>query len=284
MTLSFQRCLWAGILMIWGVLLSYFFASGRVASYLHPSFHFWIITCGVVLVLMAMGVILLPNVDLIGCGDEKVAPSPGRGIFKQIIFAAVLVVPLIIATVSSPSQFGASTVNNRGLIEDITKLPGYRPPTQSYTEPALPTADGSAPAADAATASAPAGDAYMPKTESGAIKAQTVDLMYAAQEPAMRADFENKEVEMVGQFMPARTNNAAGNRFSLVSMFVMCCAADARPVAVSIQGKTPADMAEMGWIKVKGKATFPIEGGRSIPVVVADSVQPCDPPDESFIY
>lgn len=279
MTLSFQRCTWAGILTIWGVLLTYFYVSGRVSSYLHPSFHPWMILSGIVLILMAGGVLFLPEVE--GSTHGGGAQSPSRSILGQLGVAAVLIVPLIVAAGVSPSQFSASTVVNRGLIEDISKLPGYQPQSQAYTEPALPTADGSAPAAT--TAAVPVGD-YMPKTPEGLIKAQTVDLMYAAQEASMRSDFENKEVEMVGQFMPARSNNASGNRFSLVSMFVMCCAADARPVAVNIQTKTPTTMPEMGWVKVTGKATFPIEGGRSVPVVIADSVQPCDPPDESFIY
>ena len=100
----------------------------------------------------------------------------------------------------------------------------------------------------------------------------------------MREDFEGKEIEMIGQFMPAKDKNAQGNRFNLVRMFVMCCAADARPVAVAVQTNTPEKAAEMSWVKVVGKATFPLEGGRRIPVVVAESVSPCDPPPESFIY
>ena len=69
--------------------------------------------------------------------------------------------------------------------------------------------------------------------EAGQIKAQTVDLIYAAEEPSMRADFEGKEVEVIGQFMPARENNAPkADRFNLVRMFIICCAADARPVAI----------------------------------------------------
>jgi uncharacterized membrane protein YcgQ (UPF0703/DUF1980 family) len=84
--------------------------------------------------------------------------------------------------------------------------------------------------------------------------------------------------------MPAKEKNASGNRFSLVRMFVMCCAADARPVAVSVETKVPMESAEMSWVKVQGKATFPLEGGRRIPVVVAESITPCDPPPESFIY
>ncbi len=47
----------------------------------------------------------------------------------------------------------------------------------------------------------------MPRNEAGQIKAQTVDLLYAAEEPTMRQDFEGKEVELIGQFMPAKSNN-----------------------------------------------------------------------------
>ena len=77
------------------------------------------------------------------------------------------------------------------------------------------------------------------KNAAGQIKAQTVDLLYAAEEPTMRADFEGKEVEVIGQFMPARENNAQKDRFNLVRMFIICCAADARPVAITVQTDEP---------------------------------------------
>ena len=54
----------------------------------------------------------------------------------------------------------------------------------------------------------------------------------------MRADFENKEVELIGQFMPPRADNPKGDRFNLVRMFVICCAADARPVAITVKMDT----------------------------------------------
>jgi len=265
----------SGVLMIWGVLMTYFFVSGRVGSYLHPSFHIWMLVSGIVLVLMAAGILLLPDVNPVLCGDD--GKAPGRSLAAQLGMGAVLVIPLVVATFVSPSQFSAATVVNRGIIENISDLPGYQP----YTEPALPSSDG-AQTASVPTSSSPAD--YIPKTPDGIIKAQTVDLMYAAQDSSMRSDFENKEVELVGQFMPGRTNNASGKRFSLVNMFVMCCAADARPVAVNVQTSTPTEMSDMSWVKVRGKVTFPIEGGRTVPIVVAESVQPCDPPDESFIY
>ena len=124
----------------------------------------------------------------------------------------------------------------------------------------------------------------MPRNEAGQIKAQTVDLIYAAEEPTMRADFEGEAVELIGQFMPARSDNAKGNRFNLVRMFIMCCAADARPVAIGVRTEKTQSVAEMSWVKVIGKAAFPVEDGRSVPIVLAESVTPCDPPEETFIY
>ena len=39
--------------------------------------------------------------------------------------------------------------------------------------------------------------------EAGQVQAETVDLIFAAEEPSMRADFEGKQIINVGQFMPA---------------------------------------------------------------------------------
>ena len=275
MTVSVQRYLSAGVLMIWGIMLAYFFSSGRISSYLHPSFHLWTGVSGGLLVVLAAGLLFLPGTD------EDLACEPGCGHLRQtptrsILSALILVAPLLVAAAVSPDQFGATTVSNRGFIERINDLPGYQP----YAEPPLPVADDS----QAAATSGDDSESYMPKNAAGQIKAQTVDLLYAAQEPTMRSDFENKEVELIGQFMPAREHNAQGDRFNLVRMFVICCAADARPVAVAVQSDQSHSIAEMSWVRVTGKASFPIESGERIPLVIADAVTPCDPPEETFIY
>jgi uncharacterized membrane protein YcgQ (UPF0703/DUF1980 family) len=111
-----------------------------------------------------------------------------------------------------------------------------------------------------------------------------MDLLYAANEPGIRQDFENQEIEVIGQFFPARKNNPTGDRFSLVRMFVMCCAADARPVAITVRAPQPETFPDMSWVKVIGKATFPTEGGTTVPVIVADSVVPAEAPPETFVY
>lgn len=308
-----QRWVSATVLAIWGAVLAYFYFTGRIASYLHPAFHPWIAACAVVILLMAAGMILLPHEDDSTHEDQPpqddfFRPYTGGEVIHdhskcghdhstcghehhdgdagccghdhekpkvRIVQALILTIPLLVAAVVSPSQFGAAAVTNRGFVQNINDLPGYQP----YVEPALPTADGS----EGPTETKPSSD-YLPRNAAGQITAQTVDLLYAAEEPTMRGDFEGKDVEMIGQYMPAKENNAKGDRFNLVRMFVMCCAADARPVAVSIEAKQPPGTPEMSWVKVVGKATFPLEGGRRIPVVVAESITPTEPPPESFIY
>jgi uncharacterized repeat protein (TIGR03943 family) len=316
MTAVIQRWVSATVLAVWGAVLTYFFFSGRIASYLHPAFHPWIAACGVVLLLMAAGTIFLPQGE--ACSheeDEKLKDGQFRPYSGGVVLqnpsdcghdhgtcghdhhshgaeagccghdhekpkvrigqALVLIVPLLVATTVSPSQFGAAAVVNRGYVQNINDLPGYQP----YVEPALPTEDGS----PGPTETKPSSD-YLPRNAAGQITAQTVDLLYAAEEPTMREDFDGKDVEMIGQYMPAKENNPRGDRFNLVRMFVMCCAADARPVAVSVETKQPPGSPEMSWVKVVGKATFPLEGGRRVPVVVAESITPTEPPPESFIY
>ena len=260
----------SGVLMIWGVILVYFKLSGRVASYLHPSFHLFILISGIILILLSAALLLtLPEASPADGYSSRGFCSGGALSFL------VLTIPLLASTGISQSRFGVTALMNRGLVDNISGLPGFTPPV----DPALPRQDGSV---GEGTLMDPS--AYLKKNAEGFIKAETVDLLYAATDAPMRSDFENKDVEIIGQFMPARTRNPAGNRFNLVRLFVMCCAADARPVALTVQTATPIDFPEMTWVKVVGKATFPVEGGRHTPFVMAQSVKETEPPRESFIY
>ena len=116
------------------------------------------------------------------------------------------------------------------------------------------------------------------------------DLLFAADDDTMRPQMEGRTAEMIGQFMPAK-DDASGRRFQLVRMFMVCCAADARPVAVMVE--KPADpqmraatdkLPELGWVRVTGKVEFPLENGRRVAVLQADKAAPTDPPKEAMLY
>ena len=188
-----------------------------------------------------------------------------------------------------------TALQNRVAITDVTglvrrngpsRVPGPVASADNPTEPPLPVKQGSAPAPAPAAASTDqsAADQYLPKSKDGNIEVQVIDLLYAAQDSSMRADFDGKTVETIGQLMPADANNGAGNRFKLMRMFMYCCAADAKPIATLVESPTLPSAVEMSWVKVVGKVEFPIEGGRTIPVLKATSVQQVDPPAETMLY
>ena len=147
----------------------------------------------------------------------------------------------------------------------------------------LPTQSGSpAPVAPAASAPTDPKD-YLVRTPEGYIQAEVLDLIYAAQDAALRKDFDGKTVELIGQMMPD-ASAPGGMRFKAVRMLMTCCAADARPVATVVEAKSETKIPEMTWIKVIGKATFPVENGRRTAVLKADSVEKTQPPPETMLY
>jgi uncharacterized membrane protein YcgQ (UPF0703/DUF1980 family) len=124
---------------------------------------------------------------------------------------------------------------------------------------------------------------YLQRTPEGYIMAEVLDLLYAAQDNVLRKDFEDKTVQLVVQFMPDTGATAGAARFKGVRMFMTCCAADARPIATLIEGEKMPEVPEMTWVKVTGKATFPIERGRRISVVKAEKVEKTEPPAENML-
>lgn len=260
---------------VWGVVLCYFYFSGRVASYLHPAFHIYTVICGVTLLLMAGGLLILPLQH--ACADGEVCDhdKPPGWLGGSLAFV-ILIVPLLVATVQSPSQFSATTVLNRGFVESVNEMPSLRAP---FTEPRLPGEEGAV--ADETTQGVLG---YFQRNEHGDMIVEMADLMYAAEDPGLREDFVGKNVELTGQFMPATTNNPQGNRFRLVRMFVVCCAADARPLALTVQDSGEVKFPDMSWVKVRGTVQFPVEGGRVMPLIVAQEVSETEPPEETFVY
>jgi uncharacterized repeat protein (TIGR03943 family) len=142
-------------------------------------------------------------------------------------------------------------------------------------------------------------DALKPNA-AGCIKAEIVDLLYAAQEATTRKDFEGKKVELIGQLVPNKANAKAkstlpAGSFKLLRLVMVCCAADVMPVAMKIQAKLPPmALRDMQWLKVTGRVHYqprPKEDSDGIdygdspePVIVADSIKKIEPPKEKYLY
>jgi uncharacterized repeat protein (TIGR03943 family) len=300
MTKAFSRWLPCATLFAWSFILLFFYFSARINTLLHPTFRPFALIAGSVMLLLAGCFLFIPATAEC-CADEGCGHALGRGIGGRLLTFLILLVPMCAAAAFTPGGYGASTVLNRGVINDASALGGSgagsaglakaaaaansanAANTSSATEPALPTKDGSTPPPQA-QAQQPEPTDYLHKSKDGNIVLQVIDLLYAAQDSSLRGDFENKRVEFIGQYMPDTVNNVNGRRFKVVRMLMVCCAADARPVAAVVETERPSNVPEMSWVKVVGEATFPIEGGRNLAVVKAASVTVTDPPEETMLY
>ena len=291
-------------LLAWGALMLYFYFSGRLADYLIPTYRPLVMVSGFVMIgiaaVLAWG--MRPGArDISGLvledrGDELASPRRARTM--QVLAFLLLVLPVWAAAGVSKDQFNASAILNRGIVSDATKLPGKsnlanahnnanNPPPLALPEPPLP---GATPAANNPPDANGDATQYLQKTPDGHLLIEVTDLLFAADDDQMRVALQGQTAEVIGQFMPAKAD-ASGKRFQLVRMFMVCCAADARPVAVAVEKPAQADpradtdkLTELTWTKIVGKIDFPLEDGRRVVVLRADKATPTDPPREAMLY
>ena len=313
MTSLFTRWIPSLTLGIWSTVLLGTYFTGRVASFLHPSFRPGVLWAGVGLAALALLFASRPTPPEC-CSDATCTHPLSRTKAGRWTTFLVLVLPVSVAAWLSPEQFSRQAFEQRAEVTDASSL-GQRQskarpvaqPTASLKElspaqPATPLPAGAptegTPSATASVGAAPASAAaggeaipeYLQKTPEGYIVAEVLDLLYAVQDSQLRKDFEGRTVQLVAQMMPvgekgAGTTDAGGAaRFKAVRMFMTCCAADARPVSTLVEASALPDLPEMSWVKIVGKATFPLENGKRIGVLQTTSVQQAKPPEEAMLF
>jgi uncharacterized repeat protein (TIGR03943 family) len=269
MKLLLHRFLTAGVLSVWGGVLLAFFFSGRIRAYLHPNFQPFVLVAGAVLLCLAFLVLISPAT----CSAQGSRSSVG-----SVLASLLLTVPLLLAFSNTPDRFGAGTVANRVYVQNLGQIPGAQPRT-GIVEPTLP--DDGSPSRDDSRESS---QYLLQRNKLGQVQAQVMDFLYAAELPDLRGQLENKPVEVIGQLMPAKSNNPNGNRYVVIRMIMACCAADAQPVALPIEPRSKPELPGMTWVKVTGTAAFPVEGGRNKPVIQNAVLEQIDPPEDLYLY
>jgi uncharacterized repeat protein (TIGR03943 family) len=294
-----------------GVVLLDFFFTGRLDQYLHPQFRPWTLVGGIIFCIA--GTIYAAAKTATQCCIEEECIHPNANSLARSVFAfAVLFLPLAAGVALSKDSYDQHAVLNRGFVEDASRLPGRTasavaktPNTQPIPPQALGadedekasqplpqdtpgappnqdlTSSGATDQANPAVPSPDEGSAqYLPKAADGNVALEVTDLLYAESEDSLRKMFSDKTIEVLGQYLPG----SDPGQFKLVRMFIVCCAADARPIAVPVQASIPTDIAEMSWVKVIGKATYSKNGDRMHVLLKADTIEHSDPPAEAMLY
>lgn len=298
MNTSFRSIRDALLLFAWGAFVLWLYQKNLLPNYLHPALQPYTLAAGVILIILSLfslrGILIQQKRAEAECShdhscchdhhhNEHDHPHhhevnthsheehahcshdhhQGDAKFSSLLFKTlVLLMPMAVVLLGQNNHYTINTIQNRGIVQDLSKLPAAR---------------ASAPVTESTATNATA-------ISSASMPIQVIDLLYAVQMPTYREDFEGKQVELIGQFVPLTVGNPKGNRFQAIRLFMTCCAADAKPVGVTVQYDQPLKIAEMGWVKITGVPTFPMESGRRTAVLVASKVEECPAPAEPFVY
>lgn len=324
MNALFTRWLPSFSLAVWSAVLLGTFLTGRVNAFLHPSFRPGVAIAGSALAALALFIASRetpPDCCADASCTHPLARSKGG---RWMTFFILVIPASIAAWLSPENfskqafeQRGIVTdvesLGSRRLppAEDVAALRANTPPSEagpassqktSASAPTVATSpDASAtpsPSPSTATTtndqnkSAPTPTLegnenlpdYLQKTPDGYVIVEVLDLLYAVQDSQLRKDFEGRSVQLIAQMMPSKVADGPQNRFKAVRMFMTCCAADARPVATMVEATPLPEIPEMTWVRIIGKATFPLENGKRTAVIQATSVSETKPPEETMLF
>jgi uncharacterized membrane protein YcgQ (UPF0703/DUF1980 family) len=292
------------LLGLGGVLIA-FFINGRIDQYLHPQLRLWELVGGIGF-CVAGAIYLVTKKSMDCCVDGQCIHSNPRSPVRAMMALGVIAVPLIAGTVFSKDSYDQQAILNRGFVQDASGLPLRNfakdaTPAKDPNQPAIPSAalggdndensiepalpqDGSGNTASQNGAGQNSKDdgseQYLPRAEDGNVALEVSDLLYSETEESLRRMFSGKTIEVIGQYLPGSDKS----EFKIVRMFIVCCAADARPISVPVKVQGPMSIADMSWVKVIGQPEFVANGDRTKVTIKAAQVQPTDPPAEAMLY
>lgn len=283
----FNRWLPAATLSTWSAVLFYFHFAERMQNMLSGQFQKFAFASAIVLALMAVMLAVFKG-DVSCCSTAECGHGISRVPMGKLLTFVVLLIPITVAARYTPTTgFSDTFKKNRGTVTTADTLPDRPALAVRAPDLGLPGKGDAEGTAERAPGSEPGKlqeqpTDFLQRTPEGYIVTEVLDLLYAAQDKALRADFEGKKIVLIGQFMPDTTNNPNGNRFKALRMFMNCCAADAQPVATLVEAETMPGFKEMDWVKIIGIPSFPMEKGRTISVLKALTVEKTEAPAEEF--
>jgi uncharacterized repeat protein (TIGR03943 family) len=239
----------AFVMSAWATVMLHTIATGHINRLLSPMFRNYVLVAAILLLVLSALYILLYQ------PTEETAPALApTGRFRQFGRWLVLLIPVIAASVLSPSALSSTTMKNRIDTTGVTPMPSGYKESQENAKNAL------------------AADPNQP------VPVEVTDLITLSQNPEQMKAFDGRKVRVVGLFVAQ-----AGQAPKLVRWIMWCCAADAQPAAVALDGNVTGTWKDTDWLEVVGTARFPATLGHVVPTIQVDTITPTQEPDEPYL-
>ena len=241
----------AFVMSAWATVMLHTIATGHINRLLSPMFRTYVLVAAILLLVLSALYVLLYQ------PTEQAAPALApTGRLRQFGRWLVLLIPIIAASILSPSALSSTTAGIRGLdsTAGVTPMPSGYKESQKSAQDAL------------------AADPNQP------VPVEVTDLITLSQNPAQMKAFDGRKVRVVGLFVAQ-----AGQGPKLVRWIMWCCAADAQPAAVALDGNVTGTWKDTDWLEVVGTAHFPSTLGHVVPTIQVDTITPTQEPDEPYL-
>jgi len=241
----------AAVMSAWATVMFHTIASGHINRLLSPMFRNYVLLAAILLVVLSGLYLLLYQ------PDSETAPAVApTGRLRQFGRWLMLLVPLVAASVLSPTALSSTTAGLRGLdsTAGVTPMPSWNAASQKSAQDAL------------------AADPNQP------VPVEVTDLITLSRSSEQIAAFEGRKVRTVGLFVAQ-----PGSGPKLVRWIMWCCAADAIPASVELGGNTSGDWKDTQWLEIVGRAHFPSTLGHVVPRIDVESITPTQEPDEPYL-
>jgi putative membrane protein len=239
----------AAVMSAWATVMLHTIATGHINRLLSPMFRNYVLTAAILLLVLSALYVLLYQP-----GSETAPALAPTGRLRQFGRWLVLLIPVIAASVLSPSALSSTTLNNRSSTYGVTPMPSWNAASQKSAQEAL------------------AADPNQP------VPVEVTDLITLSQSPAQIKAFEGRKVRTVGLFV-----TQPGNAPKLVRWIMWCCAADALPASVELGGNVSGNWKDTQYLEVIGTAQFPSTLGHVVPRIDVESITPTQEPDEPYL-
>src|SRR6476620_11270781 len=122
-----------------GVVLLDFYFTGRLDRYLHPQFRLWTLAGGLIFCLAGI-IYAAAKATATCCVEGECVHQNTNSLIRSVIAFAVLFLPWAAGVAVSKDSYDQHAVLNRGLVEDMTGLPGraVAPVTKTSNDPVIP--------------------------------------------------------------------------------------------------------------------------------------------------
>lgn len=236
------------LLLGMGLFLASRLWNGTLNFYIHPRFNTLTLLTAVTLILLGIAYAVHQQ----RTQSQTAAVGNGRAAHAVNWFGLLLLaLPILFGLAVAPTPLGAAALANRDV--NVNAFTSARAPQdENLTTIAL----------------------------SG--EKNIIDWLYEFQRRGDPAAFDGQEASIIG--FVYRDDRFAADTFMVSRFTISCCVADAAPVGLIVQWPDAAALPADGWVEVNGRFQTGSFNGQSMPLLIADTVAPTEPPAQPYLY